>query len=137
MKLDDCKFVAIDEIDDLYNSDEDSLKMLLEILVKQKNTNIIACSATMEKKFLDFYNTMDPDFQTLNINQQLKEEHSGQNITIEGLKNFYKEIKHEDSKAEIYDYIIKTLFKELFSDSTKMKPQLFMFFNSVNDIANF
>ena len=56
MKLDDCKFVAIDEIDDLYNSDEDSLKMLLEILVKQKNTNIIACSATMEKKFLDFYN---------------------------------------------------------------------------------
>lgn len=90
----------------------------------------------MEKKFLDFYRSIDEDFIPLNINQKLKEE-LGKNITIEGVKNYYKSIKHEDSKAEVYDYILKNLFKELFGDTNKMKPQIFMFFNSIQDIANF
>ena len=136
MKLDKCKFIAIDEIDDIYNSDEPNLRKLLEIVNKEPNTNLISCSATMEKKFLEFYRSIDEDFITLNLNQKLKEE-LGQNITIEGVKNYYKSIKHEDSKAEIYDYILKNLFKELFGDSNKMKPQIFMFFNSIQDIANF
>ena len=137
MKLDKCKFIAIDEIDDLYHGDETSLKKLLEIIKKEEKTNLISCSATMQKKFIDFYRNCDEDFEKLNLNEMLKEENGGQNITIEGVKNFYKTIKHEESKAEIYDYIIKNLFKELFGDSTKMKPQIFMFFNSSQDIANF
>jgi hypothetical protein len=46
MKLDQCKYVAIDEIDDIYNFDKDSLGQLLKI-VKGERPNIIACSATM------------------------------------------------------------------------------------------
>lgn len=54
MKLDQCKFVAIDEIDEIYNMDKDSLEQLLKI-VKDSKSNLIACSATMEKHFLNFY----------------------------------------------------------------------------------
>jgi hypothetical protein len=46
MKLDQCKYIAIDEIDDIYNFDKDSLGQVLKI-VKGERPNIISCSATM------------------------------------------------------------------------------------------
>lgn len=58
MKLDQCKFVAIDEIDDIYNHDKESLTKVLEI-VRDSPSNLISCSATMEKKFKDFYGSID------------------------------------------------------------------------------
>jgi superfamily II DNA/RNA helicase len=51
MKLDQCKFVAIDEIDSIYQFDKDSLGQILKI-VKNDRPNLIACSATMEKHFM-------------------------------------------------------------------------------------
>jgi len=54
MKLDQCKYVAFDEIDEIYNFDQESLGQILKIL-KNERPNVIACSATMEKHFLKFY----------------------------------------------------------------------------------
>ena len=71
MKLDQCKFVAIDEIDEIYNFDKDSLQQVLKI-VKESRPNLIACSATMEKGFLNFYGDCDPDYIKLNINADLE-----------------------------------------------------------------
>lgn len=44
----------------------------------------------------------------------------------------------KDSKVEIYNYILKEVFKELYGeiDSNK-KAQVFVFFNSVDDIYEF
>ena len=46
MKLDQCKFIAIDEIDDIYNHDKESLAKLLEI-IRDSPAHLISCSATM------------------------------------------------------------------------------------------
>lgn len=67
MKLDQCKFVAIDEIDEIFHYDQDSLGQVLKI-VKNDRPNLIACSATMEKHFMKFYEEIDPDCLKLNLN---------------------------------------------------------------------
>ena len=74
MKLDNCKFIAIDEIDDIYKSDRELLGNILKIIAKEPRPNLITCSATMEKKFLEFYKEADPDYITLNINAELSKE---------------------------------------------------------------
>lgn len=116
MKLDNCKFIAIDEIDDIYKHDSDSLAKLLKIVVNESRPNLITCSATMEKKFIEFYKDIDPESITLNLNLNLSKE-MGHDITLEGVKNYYKTINYEDSKASVYEYILKNLFKELYGNS--------------------
>jgi len=48
IKFDNCKFIAIDEIDDIYEHDKDGLAKFLEISSELK-THTICCSATMKK----------------------------------------------------------------------------------------
>lgn len=55
MNLEQCKFVAIDEVDDVYHHDKDSLAKVLNIVRDSQNTHLITSSATMDKKFLQFY----------------------------------------------------------------------------------
>ena len=54
MKLDNCKFVAVDEVDDVFQHDKDSLAKVFQI-VKETRPHLITCSATMDKYFLNFY----------------------------------------------------------------------------------
>ena len=63
MNLDNCKFVAVDEVDDVYQHDQDSLAKVLQIL-KDSSTNVITCSATMDKHFLNFYKDNAGDYIT-------------------------------------------------------------------------
>jgi hypothetical protein len=55
MNLDNCRFIAIDEVDDVYHHDKDSLGKVLQIAKDSKSTNLITCSATMDKHFIQFY----------------------------------------------------------------------------------
>ena len=71
MKLDKCKFIAIDEIDDIYKQDEESLSNILKIIVDSPS-KLITCSATMEKRFLEFYRKIDEDYIQLNLNAELE-----------------------------------------------------------------
>ena len=48
IKFDNCKFIAIDEIDDIYEHDKDGLAKFLQISSELK-THTICCSATMKK----------------------------------------------------------------------------------------
>lgn len=52
MNLQNCQFVAIDEVDDVYHHDKDSLAQVLKIVRDSQTTNLITCSATMDRKFL-------------------------------------------------------------------------------------
>lgn len=92
----------------------------------------------MEKHFLKFYEDIDPDCIKLNLNAELEKE-TGHKITLEGVKNYSQVVKCEkDSKVEIYDFILKNIFKELYGRSeVNKKPQVFVFFNSVDDIYEF
>ena len=54
LKLDQCKFVAIDEVDDTYEHEKDNLADILKIL-EASPSNVITCSATMKKEFLEYY----------------------------------------------------------------------------------
>lgn len=80
MKLDNCKFIAIDEIDDVFKFDPDNLAKLLTIITKER-PNLITCSATMEKRFIEFYKGIDPEYITLNVNMDLQKE-TGQEVTL-------------------------------------------------------
>lgn len=71
LKLDQCKFVALDEVDDIYDQDRDGLSDILHTLEKS-NANIITCSATMKKDFMDYYKNICPDFVLNNMNQKLE-----------------------------------------------------------------
>jgi superfamily II DNA/RNA helicase len=64
MSLDNCKFVAIDEVDDVYQHDQDSLAKVLQIITKSKRPNLITCSATMDKNFITFYKENAGDYIT-------------------------------------------------------------------------
>lgn len=86
MKLDQCKFVAIDEIDDIYHHDKDTLTKVLEI-VRDSPANLISTSATMQKKFKEFYGSIDPNYIAKDLNLEMSKE-TGQTITLEGVANF-------------------------------------------------
>lgn len=58
---------------------------------------------------------------------------SGTTITLEGVSNQYHALETETSKT-IHEYILKTVFKELYQNSDRKKQQVFMFFNSANEI---
>jgi superfamily II DNA/RNA helicase len=67
MKLDNCKFVAIDEVDDIFEQARDDLALLLEI-VNASPSNLITCSATMKGQFMKFYSQVCPNHIKMNIN---------------------------------------------------------------------
>lgn len=55
MNLEQCQFVAVDEVDDVYHHDKESLAKVLQIIRDSPNTHLITCSATMDRHFLEFY----------------------------------------------------------------------------------
>lgn len=64
MNLEQCKFVAVDEVDDVYHHDKDSLAKVLQIVRDSPNTHLITCSATMDKNFISFYEENAGKFET-------------------------------------------------------------------------
>lgn len=54
LNLDNCKFIAIDEVDDIFEQEKDTLAEILKIGEKNR-PNLITCSATMKKEFISFY----------------------------------------------------------------------------------
>jgi superfamily II DNA/RNA helicase len=48
LNLDNCKFIAIDEVDDIYEQEKETLAEILKISDKNR-PNLITCSATMKK----------------------------------------------------------------------------------------
>lgn len=48
LKLDNCKFIAIDEVDDIFEQDKETLAQILKI-AETSRPNVITCSATMKK----------------------------------------------------------------------------------------
>ena len=55
------------------------------------------------------------------------------------MKNYSNAIKCEpDSKKELYDFVLKDVFKQLYGVAgDRKKPQVFIFFNAVDDIYEF
>lgn len=136
MKLNQCKFFAIDEIDDLYKHDKEGLAKLLEITSKEDELNTICCSATMKKEFMEFYSSILPNHIPLNLVSELEEEK--ERVTLEGVKNYQFTFKEKmENKTPMFEFIIKDIFKQLYSEKEKKKPQIFIFFNSIKDIASF
>ena len=52
------------------------------------------------------------------------------------MKNYSNAIKCEqNSKKELYDFVLKDVFKQLYGAAgDRKKPQVFIFFNAVDDI---
>ena len=86
----------------------------------------------MDKYFLNFYKENSGEFET---NKQTSHGEDHKKITLTGVNNYYSVV--EGGQAEIHKYVIKKIFKELYSDSTKLKPQVFVFFNSIDEINRF
>jgi len=69
----------------------------------------------------------------MNLNDILRDE-IGHTITLEGVTNYINVIEGDEAK---YKYILNDIFKELYGNTTKLKPKVFIFFNAVSDIENF
>lgn len=52
---------------------------------------------------------------------------------MEGVKNYYKIV---NEKTEMHKYIIGTIFKHLY-EKVEKKPQVFIFFDSIDEIRDF
>lgn len=48
LKFDNCKFIAIDEVDEIFEQDKETLAEILKI-AQNNPPNVITCSATMKK----------------------------------------------------------------------------------------
>jgi superfamily II DNA/RNA helicase len=132
LKFDNCKFVAIDEVDDIYEQEKETLAEILKI-VEGNRPNLITCSATMKKEFLNFYEEHIKDVIKFNINELVQKELGEKIITLEGVKNYYKVL---GDKTDMHKYIIGTIFKHLYEKIDK-KPQVFIFFDSIDEIKEF
>lgn len=62
----------------------------MEIVRDAPKTHLITCSATMDKKFLDFYKEHSGEFET-NKNTSHGEDHK--RITLTGVNNYYASIE--------------------------------------------
>jgi superfamily II DNA/RNA helicase len=133
LRLDNCKFIAIDEVDEIYEQGSDELKTILKIAEESPNLNLVVCSATMKNEFKEFFHNNSKNVVEMNLNDILKEE-IGHTITLEGVSNYIKVIDGDNAK---YNYILNDVFKELYSGTTKIKPKVFIFFNSVDEIEAF
>ena len=131
LNLDNCKFIAIDEVDDIFEQEKETLAEILKIGEKNR-PNVITCSATMKKEFITFYEEHAKDVIKFNINEMIQKE-LGERITLEGVKNYYRVVA---DKPEMHKYIIGTIFKHLFEKVDK-KPQVFIFFDSIDEIKQF
>jgi hypothetical protein len=87
----------------------------------------------MKKEFLSFYEEHAKDVIKFNISELIHSELGGQRITLEGVKNYYKVVS---DKAEMHKYVIGTIFKHLY-EKVEKKPQVFIFFDSVDEIRDF
>lgn len=84
----------------------------------------------MEKKFISFYEENAGKFE---IN---KETTNIINIkTFESINNYYVSV--EGGEQALHKYVIKKVFKALYCYTTKLKPQVIMFFNSIEEINRF
>lgn len=72
MNLQHCKFVAIDEIDEIFISDKPTLREILKIIGTAR-PSLIVCSATMQNEFLDFFQECVKYYITVNINKLVEE----------------------------------------------------------------
>jgi superfamily II DNA/RNA helicase len=133
LRLDNCKFIAIDEVDEIYEQGSDELKTILKIAEESPNLNLVVCSATMKNEFKEFFHNNSKNVVEMNLNEILKEE-IGHTITLEGVSNYIKVMDGDNAK---YNYILNDVFKELYRGSTKIKPQVLIFFNSVDEIEAF
>jgi hypothetical protein len=87
----------------------------------------------MKNEFKEFFHNNSKNVVEMNLNDILKEE-IGHTITLEGVSNYIKVIDGDNAK---YNYILNDVFKELYSSTTKIKPKVFIFFNSVDEIEAF
>lgn len=87
----------------------------------------------MKKEFLSFYEEHAKDVIKFNISELVQKELGDKKITLEGVKNYYKIM---DTKQEMHKYIIGTIFKELY-EKKETKPQMFIFFDSIDEIKEF
>jgi superfamily II DNA/RNA helicase len=126
LKLDNCKFIAIDEVDEIYEQGGDELKSILTIAEDTPNLKLVVCSATMKSDFKEFFHKYSKNVIEMNLNDILKEE-MGHTIT----SNYIKVINGDNTK---YNYILNDVFKELYNSTETLKPKVFIFFNSVDDI---
>ena len=81
LNLDNCKFIAIDEVDDIFEQEKETLAEILKIAQKNR-PNVITCSATMKKEFLTFYEEHAKDVIKFNINDLVHSELGGAKITL-------------------------------------------------------
>lgn len=58
----------------------------------------------------------------------------GHSITLEGVKNYLHILDGNEKK---YDFILNEVFKELYDQQNKIKPRVFIFFNTVDEIYKF
>ena len=93
---------------------------------------MITCSATMKKEFLNFYEAHAKDVIKFNINEMVQKE-VGERVTLEGVRNYYKVCQE---KKDMHQFVIHHIFKSLYEKVDK-KPQVFMFFDSIDDIREF
>ena len=80
LKLDNCKFIAIDQVDDIFEQDKETLAQILKI-AETSRPNVITCSATMKKQFLNFYEEHVKDVIKFNINEMVQKE-LGERVTL-------------------------------------------------------
>lgn len=71
LKLDNCKFIAIDEVDEIFDQQKETLAEILKI-AEANRPNIITCSATMKKEFIQFYDQHCKDVLKFNINEMIQ-----------------------------------------------------------------
>lgn len=81
LKLDNCAFIAIDEVDEIYEQGEKELESIMNAFESSPNTNLVVCSATMKKDFKDFFFKTAKNCIEMNLNDILREE-IGHNVTL-------------------------------------------------------
>ena len=87
----------------------------------------------MKKEFTQFYEEHAKDVIKFNISEMVQKELGEKNITLEGVKNYYRVM---ENKTEMHKFIIGTIFSELY-DKKKQNPQIFIFFDSIDEIRDF
>lgn len=103
LKLDQCNFIAIDEVDEIYEQAKDELKEILDVVENAPNVKLLVCSATMKNDFKQFFNSSCKNAIEINLNDILREE-VGHNITLEGVKNYIHTLDGNEKK---YNFILK------------------------------
>ncbi len=86
----------------------------------------------MDKQFINFYKDNAGDYETNNT--QVANQETKERVSLQGVNNYYVEVA---AGPEMYKYVIKKVFSELYCNTDKAKPQVFIFFNSIDEINDF